>query len=105
MQLRTADGLQFGLGDLEREELSLSFVALAESYSKNKQFQEARWACEQALRISPDPVGAHMALADVYMELGDLKRAANECNRVAQLGSRELPSDPKARGDGESTPP
>jgi tetratricopeptide (TPR) repeat protein len=88
VQVRTAEGLHFGLEELEREELSESFGVLGEAYLRNNQLQEARWACEQGVRLTPNCAEAHAALAEVYMGLGDEQRAVSEYERAGELGFR-----------------
>jgi tetratricopeptide (TPR) repeat protein len=88
VQVRTAEGLHFGLEEVEREELSESFGVLGEAYLQNNQLQEARWACEQGVRLTPNCAEAHAALAEVYMGLGDEQRAVSEYERAGELGFR-----------------
>jgi tetratricopeptide (TPR) repeat protein len=88
VQVRTAEGLHFGLEEVEREELSESFGVLGEAYLRNNQLQEARWACEQGVRLTPNCAEAHAALAEVYMGLGDEQRAVSEYERAGELGFR-----------------
>lgn len=96
VQVRTPEGLDFPLHEAEREELSESFGSLGEAYLRNNHLQEARWACEQGVRLSPNSAAAHAALAEVYMGLGDVQRAMSECERAAELGFRKTAFDGKA---------
>jgi len=86
VQVRTAERLHFGLEESEREELSESFGVLAEAYLRNNQLQEARWACEQGVRLAPNCAEAHAALAEVYKGLGHEQRAVSEYELAARLG-------------------
>jgi Tfp pilus assembly protein PilF len=85
--------LDFPLHETEREELSESFQALGKAYLSNSQLQQARWACEQGVRLSPKSAEAHAALAEVYKQLGDDQQAASEYERAAELGSKEIVRD------------
>jgi Flp pilus assembly protein TadD len=93
VQLRTAEGLDFPLHETETEDLSESFQALGKAYLSNNQLQQARWACEQGVRLSPKSAEAHAALAEVYKRLGDDQQAASEYERAAELGSKEIVRD------------
>ena len=90
VQLRTAEGLDFPLHETEREELSQSFQALGKAYLSDNQLQQARWACEQGVRLSPESAEAHAALAEVHKQLGDHQQATSEYERAAELGSKEI---------------
>jgi tetratricopeptide (TPR) repeat protein len=92
VQQRSADGLNFTLDEMETEELSEAYQVLGEAYLRNNQVQEARWACEQGVRVSPDSAEAHAALAEVYKRLGDDQQARKEYERAAELGSKETDS-------------
>ena len=93
VQLRTSEGLDFPLHETEREELSESCQAVGKAYLSNSQLQQARWACEQGVRLSPESAEAHAALAEVYKQLGDDQQAASEYERAAELGSKEIVRD------------
>ena len=89
VQLRTAEGLDFPLHETERDELSESFQALGKACIRNNQLQQARWAGEQGVRLSPNSAEAHAALAEVCERLGDDQQARREYERAAELGSKE----------------
>ena len=88
VQLRTAEGRDFPLHETEREELSESFQTLGKAYLSNNQLLQARWACEQGVRLSPKSAEAHATLAEVYEQLGDHQQAASEYDRAAEVGSK-----------------
>jgi tetratricopeptide (TPR) repeat protein len=83
VQLRTAEGLDFRLHETETEDLSESFQALGKAYLSNNQLQQARWACEQGVRLSPKSTEAHAALAEVYKTARG-RRAGDEGIRASR---------------------
>ena len=88
VQLRTAEGLDSPLHETETEELSESFQTLGKAYLSNNQLQQAQWACQQGVRLSPKSAEAHATLAEVYEQLGDHQQATSEYERAAEAGSK-----------------
>lgn len=68
-----------------------TLLALAEQSLAQRRFPDAVDALEEATRIVPDREDVRIRLAEVFVEMGDTRRAAAECVEIARVR--------QARGD------
>ena len=70
------------------------YDVLSRAYRERRQWDEARAACEQILKIEPNDSAARRALIEICVEMGDRDTAVRECETLGEVLHRQgLPDD------------